>query len=87
MSGISPENEAFINSQLATGTFHTRDQVIDEALTTLRHRTRERDELRRELQIGIDQAERGEIVSGDEVFDRLRRKAESLANPRNSQIP
>ena len=33
-----------------------------------------REELRREIQIGIDQADGGELLDGEEVFEKLRTK-------------
>jgi hypothetical protein len=32
------------------------------------------DELRRKIQIGIDQADRGELIDGPRVFAKLRKK-------------
>ncbi|MGH6913291.1 MAG: hypothetical protein ACREH3_06245, partial [Geminicoccales bacterium] len=53
------------------------DMVV-EALYLLAARDRflegEREEVRREIQIGIDQCERGEVADADKVFARLRER-------------
>jgi hypothetical protein len=38
--------------------------------------------LRRDVQIGIEQAERGEVIDGDVVFRRLRTRIDAMARNR-----
>jgi hypothetical protein len=40
-------------------------------------RALQREELIRELQLGIEQADRGELLEADEVFSRLRRESQA----------
>lgn len=69
---ISPENEQFIQHELASGTYGSRDELLDEAVCLLKRRR----ELQREIQAGIDS---GPSVPAADVFDRLDDKAQRLA--------
>ncbi len=69
---ISPENEQFIQHELATGTYVSRDELLDEAVCLLKRRR----ELQREIQAGIDS---GPSIPTAEVFSRLEEKAKRLA--------
>ncbi len=79
MSNLSPDIEQYIQSQLATGAFKDRDALLEEAIRLWKQRQEDREFIRREVNLGVDEAESGQVVSGDEVFDRLERKAEALA--------
>lgn len=70
---LSPELERFVANLVETGQFADPDEVVAEALAALKTRQQcqaeELDELRREVAIGIEQADRGEFVefSADEI--------------------
>lgn len=70
-SNISPENEQFIEHQLASGTYRSREDLLDEAVRLLKRRR----ELQEVIQAGI---ESGPSVSASEVFRRLEEKLENL---------
>lgn len=62
MSGnISPENEQFIQHVVETGVYHSREEVLDEALLLLRRQ----EDLRREVNLGIEQIQRGDYAPLD----------------------
>jgi len=71
-SDISPENEQFIQHELQLGTYENRAELLDEAVRLLKRRR----ELQRDVQAGIDS---GPSIPGSEVFRRLQKKAEELA--------
>jgi putative addiction module CopG family antidote len=71
-SQISTENEQFIQHQLESGVYHTREELLDEAVTLLKRRA----DLKREIQAGIDS---GPSIPGDEVFAILRAQLEKSA--------
>ena len=52
----------FVQDEVASGRFQSTEDVICEALRRLREHERQLDELRAELQIGIDQLDRGEGI-------------------------
>ena len=68
---LSPENEDFIQTAIRRGDYHDRGEVLDEAMELLR----KRDELRRDIQQGIDELDRGDRIEGEEVFRELEDKA------------
>jgi len=72
MSSISPENEQFIQHELEAGTYHDRDELLDEAVRLLKRRR----ELQRAIEAGMDS---GASIPGSDVFQRLQEKAEELA--------
>jgi antitoxin ParD1/3/4 len=59
---LSPKHEALVERFIETSQFEDADQVIDEALRLLEEREERRQWLLAEIQIGIDQAERGELI-------------------------
>jgi antitoxin ParD1/3/4 len=77
---ITPELDAFLRSRVKSGRYQTTSEVVREALRLLERQERERDEafqqLKARLETGADQAERGELLDGDEVFDELREMIE-----------
>ena len=77
---ITPELDAFLQSRVDSGRYQTTSEVVREALRLLERQERERDEafrqLKAKLEIGTTQAERGELLDGDQVFDELREMIE-----------
>lgn len=66
---LSEERERLVRSLVQAGRFGSEDEVIDEALRLLEERDDQAKlaELRREIAIGIDQAERGELAPFDPI--------------------
>jgi antitoxin ParD1/3/4 len=67
-----------VKRKVEAGEYESASDVVVEALYLLAARDRllegEREELRREIQIGIARCERGEVVDTDEVFAGLRER-------------
>jgi antitoxin ParD1/3/4 len=61
---LSEERERIVRSFVEDGRFASEDEVIDEALRLLEERDEQAKlaELRREIALGIEQVERGELV-------------------------
>ncbi len=76
---LSPELEEAIQRKVAGGLYESTHEVIQEALRLLDDRDRLRalklEELRAEIAIGIDQAERGQVAPFD--LDAIRAKVAS----------
>ena len=85
---ITPELDAFLQSRVESGRYQTTSEVVREALRLLERHEKERDEaflqLRAKLETGAAQAERGELLNGDDVFEELR---EMLEERRRARIP
>jgi antitoxin ParD1/3/4 len=74
---LSIEQESIVERVLATGEYADADAVITAALLLLEQRDRRLRWLRAEIQIGLDQLDRGEVVEfTPEFFDEIIREAE-----------
>ena len=66
---LTPELEDFINGKVRTGMYHSASEVVREGLRMLKEQDEIRqlrlDQLRREVDIGLDQLERGEYTEYD----------------------
>lgn len=58
---ISNDFTSFVDGLVATGTYSSREAVVQDALAQMRERARQLERLRSELQIGIEQADRGDL--------------------------
>jgi|SRR5579862_3450606 len=77
---LTPELGAFLQSRVKSGRYQTTSEVVREALRLLQHQEKEREEglkhLKAKLQRGSAQANRGELLDGDTVFEELRQMIE-----------
>ncbi len=64
-NSFSTELEQLVREELATGGYASEDELLLQAVRLLADRNRRRQELRRELQIGRDQLDRGEGIELD----------------------
>jgi antitoxin ParD1/3/4 len=77
-----------IRELVASGRYGSAAEVVLEGLALVRERELLRkagqDWLKREVQIGIDQADRGELIPAEEVFSSLRAELEAKAAKQNT---
>ena len=59
---LTPELERLINDKVDTGSYQTASEVVREALRLLKLRDEGLVQLRRDVQAGFDQIERGEFT-------------------------
>ena len=80
---LPPELEAFIEERVASGRFPTAGEAVREGLRLLEAREQEREavptELRREIEIGVEQAKAGKLRDGRAFFEQLRQKIRSAS--------
>lgn len=73
---LTPALEKLIQTKVKTGLYNSASEVIREALRLLDEQDRLRrirlEDLKKEIAIGVGQADRGEFVDGKEVFQKLR---------------
>jgi antitoxin ParD1/3/4 len=73
---LAPEVEEFIQVQLESGKYATAEEVILAGIKLLQERERiykgRFEELKREIMIGIEASERGEVIDGEEFFQKMR---------------
>lgn len=55
-TNLSPENEQYIQNAIAAGLYHDRGEVLDRAVELLKRR----EQLIRDVNMGIEQLEHGE---------------------------
>ncbi|CAN5602876.1 type II toxin-antitoxin system ParD family antitoxin [soil metagenome] len=69
---LTPELEALINSKVTSGMYTSASEVVREGLRLMQTRDemRERklDNLRSEIQKGMDDIEAGRVIDGEEFF-------------------
>jgi antitoxin ParD1/3/4 len=80
---LSEEREQIVRSLVEEGRFASEEEVIGEALRLLQERDEQAKlaELRREIAVGIEQADRGELVPFDPqaTLERIRSRQASTA--------
>jgi antitoxin ParD1/3/4 len=80
---LTPELERFVNQRVESGKYHTASEVIRDGLRLLVEREelhqKKLDELRREVAIGIEQADQGKTgpLNAKETLARVRKKRQS----------
>lgn len=75
---LSSEIEKFIKSQVESGKYPSAEEVIVAGIRLLEERERiyhgRFEELKREITLGVEASERGEVVDGETVFSQLQQK-------------
>lgn len=78
---LTPELERFVNRRLKSGMYGSASEVIRAGLRLLEEREKlvqaRLEELRKDIAVGIEQADRGELAEASEVFRKLRRNTRS----------
>ena len=73
---LTPELEQFVQSTVNNGRYSSASEVVWAALRLLEQREIERlvrlEELRKEIMIGIEASDRGEVFDSEEVLRELR---------------
>jgi antitoxin ParD1/3/4 len=71
--------DKFIAELLKTGMYQSQSEIVREGLRLLKEREEWKKlrlaELRKEIAIGSEQADRGEFVDGEETFAEIRRRS------------
>jgi antitoxin ParD1/3/4 len=72
---LTPELEKFVQSKVKSGRYLSASEVIREALRLLEERDRlyqaRLADLQKEITIGVEEADRGELFDGEEVMREL----------------
>ncbi len=91
---LTPYLEELVRDKVKSGLYNSSSEVVREALRLMDERDRLRDmrleELRKEIQIGIDQVERGESTEYTtetlhELFDDIRARGKERLEARRSK--
>lgn len=86
---LTPELEQLVNDEINSGQYKSASEVVREGLRLVRLRREKLAALRREIQLGIDDIERGDYVeytSVEELFEdieaRVAKRAAKKRTPR-----
>jgi len=82
---LPPELEQFVEESVRAGDFESADAVVMHALQALKFQHDELpqgDALEKMIEVGQEQAQRGELIPGDEVVREL--LARNAARPRHA---
>ena len=76
---LGPILDKFVAELLKSGLYQSQSEILREGLRLLREREELKKfrfaELKREIDLGIAQAERGEFVDGAKILAQIRRKS------------
>jgi antitoxin ParD1/3/4 len=79
---LTPELEELVARKVQSGRYQWASEVVREGLRLLEDQDRLRaaqlEEVRRKIQVGLDQLDRGEGISGDNVRKELNRKSQAV---------
>ncbi len=71
--------DEFVAELLASGLYQSQSEILREGLRLLKEREDLRkarlEALRKEIAIGVEEADRGDLVDGRRVFQELRRRS------------
>jgi antitoxin ParD1/3/4 len=90
---LTPELEQYVHGKVQGGLYHSASEVIREGLRLLKQQDElqqnQRAELRREIQVGIDQANRGQVKPltdelVQDIKDRGRKRLAARKGQRSS---
>jgi antitoxin ParD1/3/4 len=79
---LTPELQKFVGRKVKSGRYRSASDVIREGLKLLEDKERLHDEclteVRRKIQIGLDQLDRGEGIPGEDIYEEMKRRSKAL---------
>lgn len=79
---LTPELERFIDGKVDSGLYNNASEVIREGLRLLKEHDEVRLKWREQIEKGWLQAQRGELVDGNEAFSRIDRRIKKASRKR-----
>lgn len=83
---LTPELEEYVAARVSSGRYQSASEVVRQGLRLLQEQemTHEAhlERLRSQIDLGLDQARRGELMDGEAVFEELEQRASKLDRSR-----
>jgi antitoxin ParD1/3/4 len=76
---LEAEQQAFVQSQLASGTYVNTDDLINRAIALLADRHQKLTDLKAKIEVGTTQIHNGQVIEGELAFQQLEAKYPYLA--------
>lgn len=80
---LTPKLEKMVQKKVASGLYNSASEVIREALRWMEQKEKVMElklkELRQKVSKGLEQADQGMLLEGEEVFRKLRMRNKSMA--------
>lgn len=67
--------ESFVRQKLDSGHYRSASELVNEALRLMLEREKRLAELKSDIQVGIEQAERGELIDAKTVFQSIQKQS------------
>ncbi|OCQ94427.1 CopG family transcriptional regulator [Nostoc sp. MBR 210] len=84
---LTPEIQQFIQNQVASGKYASTEEVIIAGIRLLEERERiyqdRFEELQREIMLGVEASEQGEVIDAATVFHQLEQKLQQRRQQTN----
>ncbi len=75
---LGPTFDKFVGKLLSSGLYQSQSEIVREGLRLLKEQKDAKQarvrQFKRELAVGIEQADQGRLVDGEKVFQRLRKR-------------
>lgn len=71
---LNAQTATFVQHQLDSGRYDSLNDLINEALQLMLEHEKRLTELKAEIQIGIEQAERGQWIDAETILEKLQQK-------------
>ena len=79
---LTPELEQLVQGRVKSGRYNSASEVVREALRLLEQRDEvfslRKDEIRKQIEEGWHAAKRGDVMNGEDVFDRIDKELEVM---------
>jgi antitoxin ParD1/3/4 len=72
--GIPAEFDTVVKEAIASGRYRSEEEIVTAALRLWREREVKLEKLRQDVQLGIDQLERGEWTEGEEAIRQIKER-------------
>lgn len=79
-NNLTPESDRYIKQAVASGVYQSEEEALEQAVGLLK----KRDELWADVASGIRQADRGELLPAEVVFERLEARARRIESAAKS---